>query len=770
MSCPRSFRRAGRWGLAKQCSCLLFILTLLAPCSLLSAQEEKRDGSFGFDGKRIFKFNRGVGPVLTTDLNGDGRQDIVVVDNYRAELVLLLQDPEAEGETSGKGPNALADGDGFVRQEVPLKRKIVALSALDLDADRRNELIMLSQGMLSVWWGDEQLTFRDKTTVRLRDVLPDDDAIAFDRSGSNDVDLYLLGRKGVYVLSEFRRDRAPQQKELPSSAGNSEAIFLVDVDGDSDRDLVTVVDDREHPYHVRLRLPGELGFGPEVLLAGDRPAAVSTLEGPSRTRLLSLGLGQARFDVLQLSTKTSNDPLDLPGPEIYPLDAAGVTDAKFLVDDVDGDGDVDVIVAHNGDSTLRTFLNQKGELTPTAPSPTVRSVSSLVAGSMQGKTRLLVCSTEEKVVGTCSVVDRAVTFPKALKGVETPLLSVVGNFMEKGKPLLAVLHKDGDTQLQFFHQEGDEWQELGGQHSLGDNKNPKDVLVTDLDNDGVHEMLIFGSYSAPELYRVTGSGDEATLEQVSAPGVFEKCSRGATSVALNGDLLLSAGNHCRRVGLDDKGELVVRYQVNGVSSNSSIASAVEVRLGEPAQRYLALFDKSDNSLNLFSAEGSRPEFRRSFDGPFSTIQQATSADLDGDGRDEILLLDRTSLAVIRTAGERYTLESIFTYSNPDEDARYVMGATGDLNGDSVKDLVLSNGSLRKLQILKADKESPGHEGHWTHALRFPVYEAKSFSGRSSGALEPRWIHVTDLTSDGLEDLLILVHDRLILYPQDAKRS
>ena len=120
---------------APQCSCLLLVLLLVAASSLLSAQEEQRDGSFGFDGKRIFKFNRGVGPVTTADLNGDGRQDILVVDNYRAELVLLLQDPDAEGETSDKGPNAIYDSDGFARREIPLKRKVVAVAPFDFDGD-----------------------------------------------------------------------------------------------------------------------------------------------------------------------------------------------------------------------------------------------------------------------------------------------------------------------------------------------------------------------------------------------------------------------------------------------------------------------------------------------------------------------------------------------------------------------------------------------------------------------------------------------------------
>ena len=53
-------------------------------------------------------------------------------------------------------------------------------------------------------------------------------------------------------------------------------------------------------------------------------------------------------------------------------------------------------------------------------------------------------------------------------------------------------------------------------------------------------------------------------------------------------------------------------------------------------------------------------------------------------------------------------------------------------------------------------------------MQFRVFEEKGYRSRDRGsaAPEPREIVIGDLTGDGRNDLAIIVHDRIILYPQD----
>ncbi len=52
------------------------------------------------------------------------------------------------------------------------------------------------------------------------------------------------------------------------------------------------------------------------------------------------------------------------------------------------------------------------------------------------------------------------------------------------------------------------------------------------------------------------------------------------------------------------------------------------------------------------------------------------------------------------------------------------------------------------------------------ANRWQVFEEKTFRGRHSDLPEPREAIVTDLTGDGKKDLAVIVHDRIIVYPQE----
>ena len=86
-------------------------------------------------------------------------------------------------------------------------------------------------------------------------------------------------------------------------------------------------------------------------------------------------------------------------------------------------------------------------------------------------------------------------------------------------------------------------------------------------------------------------------------------------------------------------------------------------------------------------------------------------------------------------------------------------AHGDLNGDGILDLVAVDGARGELEILAGTADS------FIPALGFPVFEKKTFSGGGRG-VEPRAVLVEDLDGDGLADVCLLIHDRLVIYPQE----
>ena len=93
---------------------------------------------------------------------------------------------------------------------------------------------------------------------------------------------------------------------------------------------------------------------------------------------------------------------------------------------------------------------------------------------------------------------------------------------------------------------------------------------------------------------------------------------------------------------------------------------------------------------------------------------------------------------------------------------YAQVVVADFNADGQSDLVLIDGGEGHfLEIL-----SKGAAG-WASGLRFALFETDPhYQGRKGSGQEPREAVAVDLTGDGKADLVLLAHDRLLLYPQE----
>ena len=57
-------------------------------------------------------------------------------------------------------------------------------------------------------------------------------------------------------------------------------------------------------------------------------------------------------------------------------------------------------------------------------------------------------------------------------------------------------------------------------------------------------------------------------------------------------------------------------------------------------------------------------------------------------------------------------------------------------------------------------------GKLVPANRWQVFEERTFRNRRGDGAEPREAVIADVTGDGKNDLIILVHDRVLVYPQE----
>ena len=83
------------------------------------------------------------------------------------------------------------------------------------------------------------------------------------------------------------------------------------------------------------------------------------------------------------------------------------------------------------------------------------------------------------------------------------------------------------------------------------------------------------------------------------------------------------------------------------------------------------------------------------------------------------------------------------------------------NGDGRKELIFLETAKSYIDIVSF--EAP-HK--LVPADRWQVFEERTFRSRRNDLSEPREAIVADVTDDGKNDLIVVVHDRIIVYPQE----
>jgi hypothetical protein len=140
------------------------------------------------------------------------------------------------------------------------------------------------------------------------------------------------------------------------------------------------------------------------------------------------------------------------------------------------------------------------------------------------------------------------------------------------------------------------------------------------------------------------------------------------------------------------------------------------------------------------------------------------ADFDGDGRDDLLLAGGDKFGVLLSGRKGQQFKSLAGYETSRKEAILGDLIAGDMNGDGKPDILVSDLGDHAIEILEFDGNS-----QLSKALSFKIFEKKSFRDRDS-LVEPRDMAIGDVDGDGLDDLILICHDRVLVYRQDAGQA
>ncbi|MEJ2701025.1 MAG: hypothetical protein P8Z79_01140, partial [Sedimentisphaerales bacterium] len=143
------------------------------------------------------------------------------------------------------------------------------------------------------------------------------------------------------------------------------------------------------------------------------------------------------------------------------------------------------------------------------------------------------------------------------------------------------------------------------------------------------------------------------------------------------------------------------------------------------------------------------------------------APLTGGAAKNLLLFDSGKFALVTPPGDDSAvqrLDEMFSYETKIIDGTYGNLTAGDINSDGRTDIIMVEQARNHIEVLALDADTRP-----VPAMRFKIFEQKSYresKTRAKISVEPREMTVSDVTGDGKPDLVTVIHDRIIIYPQD----
>jgi hypothetical protein len=444
---------------------------------------------------------------------------------------------------------------------------------------------------------------------------------------------------------------------------------------------------------------------------------------------------------------------------------------------VNGDGRPDLLVAEPESGQVSVYLqNADGSLAPPKTFPTLAGVTQIAVSDWNGDgtPEIFLLSRDESAVGVTEFdKDGHLPFPTLLPLDGKPLVMAVGALKPGAKPTLAIIvDKDGRRSLVTRTADG-----AMKSQKLSDSfkSDPTTMAVQDVNQDGLSDLVVLMPYEKVKvlLQKPGGDFDE---EDVDPPGgAIEQPWLASADVDGDGkpELLLPQKNFVRAVVLE-RGEKIpgstnqpgwvfrVKDQINGAESDSQIVGATAVRNGTNSTPSIFLLDAQYTQLTLCERDTNGVwQIVRNIDLPVSDFNSIQPVALGGPGVRSVAFLGRNAVAWMPLAGDVWNLTALAAYETPIKDGYLNDVVAGDFNGHGRKDLVFMETAKNYLDLVAFDAN---------HKLvpvnRWQVFEQHTFRDNSDSMPEPREALVADVTGDGKNDLVVLVHDRILVYPQE----
>ena len=744
------------------------------------------DTFFGFAGPETFPIDPFISDLRAGDLDGDGLTDLVIVNNSRSKITLLYNQT---GKTNAakimaeakRDLNELPPDARFRIDSIASEKRISGLVVADLNGDRRPDVAYYGEPKeLVVQYNEGTNGWSSPKRWPIEDGQLTPNAISLgDLTGSGRPGLLLLGENHLYWLAQNADHTLAEPDKIPYS-GSVKSAQILDINGDNREDLLLVNWDSPNPFRFRLQASsGQLGPEIHFSMPAIRSYWSDDLDGDHKTEVMTIAQNSGRAQISHFISKPADTLVgSFKSGQFQVLPLNKTTKARRGTDwaDLSGDGLPDLLVAEPDSGQVTVYLQQADGSLPTGKKfPTLTGVSevAVVNADADRPAEVFLLSPDERQVAVTTFDKQGrMPFPTVIPTDGKPLSMAVGSLQQGQKPSLAVIvDQDGKRSLLLRSADGQtKTQKLGENFK----SNPSAIRFHDANQDGLADLVVLIPYEKIKVLLQVAGKDFEEADVAPPGGSVEQPWMSAADVDGDGksELLLAQKNFLRAVVLKADAEqkdatnktwsFTVKDQINGAASNSRIVGACPLKNGNNAVASLFLLDAERKAVTLSERDSNGVwQVIRNLPLPFSEFTELQPVALGGKTPNSIAFLGVGAIGWLSLQGNAWDFVELDGYETPIKDGRLNDVVSGDLNQDGRKDLVFLETAKNYLDLVMFDRS-----GQLVPANRWQVFEERTFRGRRGDQNEPREAMILDVTGDKKNDLVVVVHDRILVYPQE----
>lgn len=645
--------------------------------------------------------------LVVADVNGDGKPDIIVVNNAIATVSVLLGN--GDGTFKAQTAAEAAAGKGTPAPSYPVGNGVISVAVADLDGDGFGDIVTadFTDNTVSILMNKGNGTFKPRTTVLVGNG-PDYVTTAdMNKDGKPDILVSDSNDNGFTELLGNGDGTFQLQPEISVSAKPAQATLQMLVVGDfnNDGNLDVISTNTDPNSNVVMYYPGkgDGSFGPPRAIVTGLDTLylqVARLNGPGSALCLMAGSAASSTLNVMLGNGTGGftTGTQYPAPGL----TTGLTVQSFAAADVTSDGKPDIVVVNSTGGFMQVMFNDGTAHFHLQNSYDLGSVPSDVQTADlngDGHKDIVETNSADGSVGVLlgngdGTFQKMVSYRVGSHPQRLMLADVNGDGI-----LDAVTANNGDNTVSVLIGNGDGTFQAARNFSAG--PNPVDVAVADMDRDGKKDIIV-GNATVNTVSILRGNGSGGFAAPVSYPAGSQINGLAVGDVNHDGfpDVVTVGGNVAVLLN-DGKGALIpVVLNKNGLSvySYAAIGNRITLRdVNNDGNLDMLISDYSNSELTVLLGNHFGFFTRSALVSPTcANPGNLAVADLNDDGNLDVVMscVGSSTIGVLLGDGQGSFISNSFA---SEIDPRGV--AIGDFNEDGQPDVAVINGGSDNMNVL-----------------------------------------------------------------------